>query len=439
MKPEKVRRMLRETIQEINAYKWLYSARPGKDNTRSRKLPFEKMISSILAFRAGTLNHEIMDFFGIDPSVCTSSAFVQQRAKILPEAFETLFHSFTDKLDEANLYQGYRLLAVDGSDLQVAADAQDTDSFFPGTNGQKSYNLLHINAMYDLTQQIYTDAVIQKRKNWNESDALTLMVDRSPIKKALLIADRGYESYNNLAHIQEKGWSFLIRIKDGTNGIGSGFALPETDTYDLPFHIKITRKQTNSVKELLTDRNHYKFLPTNVRFDFLPQTSRKHDPTVFYDLYFRIVRFPISDIAYETIITNLDANLFPTEEIKKLYAMRWGIETSFRDLKHTLGLLHLHAKKVDFVYQEIFAKLTMYNFCEVIARSAVIQQGQRKYAYKVNFSAAAHICFQFFLGKVCPPNLEALLMRFISPIRPGRKDTRKLAQKPSVSFFYRIA
>ena len=42
------------------------------------------------------------------------------------------------------------------------------------------------------------------------------MVDRSAIESALLLADRGYESYNNLAHIQEKGWNFLIRIKDGT-------------------------------------------------------------------------------------------------------------------------------------------------------------------------------------------------------------------------------
>ena len=43
-------------------------------------------------------------------------------------------------------------------------------------------------------------------------------------------------------------------------------------------------------------------------------------------------------------------------DIKRLYAMRWGIETSFRNLKHTLGLLHLHAKKVEFVLQEITSK-----------------------------------------------------------------------------------
>ena len=337
MKSETVKQALYDAIQAITDYKWLYSARPGKDNTRNRKFPFSKMLSSILAFRGGTLNREIMDFFGLDPNIGTSSAFIQQRAKILPEAFECLFQHF------------------------------------------------------------------------------------------------------NLAYIQEKGWYFLIRIKDNTNGITSGLILPDKNEYDVPFRIRLTRKQTNSVKQLLKDKNHYKFVPTSTRFDYLPQSSRKQDPAVFYDLSFRIVRFPISDTICETIITNLDAEQFPLSEIKRLYAMRWGIETSFRDLKHTLGLLHLHAKKVEFVLQEIFAKLTMYNFCELITQSVVIQQGQKKYAYKVTFSDAVHVCFEFFLRNVPPPIVEAMLMNYISPIRPGRKDTRKQTQKPAVSFTYRVA
>ena len=435
MKPDAVKQALNGTIQAMTDCKWLFSTRPGKDNTRNRKFPFQKVISSILAFRGGTLNQEIMDFFGLDPSIGTSSAFIQRRAKILPEAFDCLFQHFTAKVDEDSRYRGLRLLAVDGSDLQIAANPNGPDSYFPGANGQKAYNLLHINAMYDLLQCIYLDAILQKRRNWNESKALTDMVDRSNIEKVLLLADRGYESYNNLAHIQEKGWFFL----DNTTGIASGLNLPDMMEYDIPFHLNLTRKQTISAKQLCKDRNHYKFLPSNVHFDYLPLTSRKHDPAVFYTLHFRIVRFPISDTACETIITNLDSDLFPLADIERLYAMRWGIETSFRALKHTLGLLHLHAKKVEFVHQEVFAKLTMYNFCEMITRSVVIQQNQRKYAYKVNFSDAVHISLQFFLGAVPPPILEAMLMKYISPIRPGRKDTRKLTQKPSVSFTYRVA
>ena len=437
MKPKVVKRALNDTIQAITDYKWLYSVRPGKDNTRDRKFPFKKMISSILAFRGGTLNREIMDFFGLDTNIGTSSAFIQRRAKILPEAFECLFQHFASKVDENKRYHGLRLLAVDGSDLQITANPNDPDSYYPGANGQKAYNLLHINAMYDLLQHTYTDAVIQKSRNADESSALTDMVDRSSIEKALLLADRNYESYNNLAHIQEKGWYFLIRIKDNTNGITSGLILPDADEYDIPFHLQLTRKQTNDIKRLLKNKNKYKFIPHSTRFDFLPLKSRKYDPAVFYDLSFRIVRFPISDTMCETIITNLDAEQYPLPEIKRLYAMRWGIETSFRDLKHTLGLLHLHAKKVEFILQEIFAKLTMYNFCELITQSVVIQQKQ--YAYKVNFSDAVHICFEFFLRNVPPPIVEAMLMNYVSPIRPGRKDARKQTQKPAVSFTYRVA
>ncbi len=138
MKPDTVKKALNDTIQAVTDIKWLYSVRPGKDNTRKRKFPFQKMLSAILAFRGGTLNREMMDFFGLDPSIGTSSAFIQRRAKILPEAFEFLFRYFTDKIDENKLYHGLRLLAVDGSDLQIAANPNDPDSFFPGVNGQKA-------------------------------------------------------------------------------------------------------------------------------------------------------------------------------------------------------------------------------------------------------------------------------------------------------------
>ena len=110
-------------------YKWLFSARPGKDITRNRKFPFQKVIPFILAFRGGTLNHEIMDFFGLDLSTGTSSAFIQRRSTILPEAFESLFHDFSRSVDENKLYRGLRLLAVDGSDLRIAANPKDPDSY----------------------------------------------------------------------------------------------------------------------------------------------------------------------------------------------------------------------------------------------------------------------------------------------------------------------
>lgn len=81
----------------------------------------------------------------------------------------------------------------------------------------------------------------------DESGASTSMVDRSSAQNVLLLADRGYEAYNNLAHIQEKGWSFLIRIKNSKAGIASGLDLPDSNEFDMPFHLMLTNKQTNDV------------------------------------------------------------------------------------------------------------------------------------------------------------------------------------------------
>ena len=94
---------------------------------------------------------------------------------------------------------------------------------------------------------------------------------------------------------------------------------------------------------------------------------------------------------------------------------------------------------MDFIYQEVFAKLIMYNFCQMITQSVVIQQGKKKHAYKVSVSDAVHVCLRFVRGKISPPDVEALLMRYISPIRPGRMLSRKFSPKSSVSLAYRVS
>lgn len=55
------------------------------------------------------------------------------------------------------------------------------------------------------------------------------------------------------------------------------------------------------------------------------------------------------------------------------YSMRWGIETSFRELKYAVGLTSFHAKKREYILQEIWARLILYNFCEVITAHTFIE------------------------------------------------------------------
>ena len=403
------------------------------DFVRNRKLPAEVLLKGIIGMESKSLTNELIDLFHASLDMPSASAFSQQRCKLKPDAFKVIFEGFVNGI-RATFSDKLPVLAVDGSDIQIATNPNDKDSYFPGTNGQKGYNLLHLNALYDLSHHIYTDAIFQKRFDWNEHGALQKMVDRSNIPQALVIADRGYESYNNMAHIQEKGWFFLIRIKDGRNGIKAGFDLPDSDTFDIPISLKLTRKQTNETKELFKDKNHYRFITANMAFDYLPVRNRKCEATKYYDLNFRIVRFRISEDTYETILTNLDTEDYPPKEIKRLYALRWGIEASFRDLKYTVGMLNFHAKKVMCIQQEIYAHLIMYNFAEMITSHVVIEKKQRKHTYKANFSVVVHMCRLFFHGKTTSPNLEAIIAK-----RPERHRTRNLVIKVFHGFLYRVA
>ena len=239
-----------------------------------------------------------------------------------------------------------------------------------------------------------------------------------------------------MAHIQEKGWKFLIRIKDisSSSGIISGLELPDTDEFDLYCPIQLTRRRNAETTPLLADKNHYKWIGASTPLDYLPAASRKNDPIAFYYLPFRVVRFKLSDSSYETVITNLDVENFPPEELKHLYGMRWGIETSFRELKYTVGLLRFHAKKVENITQEIYARLIMHNFSELITSHVVIQKFERKHPCKAHFSVAVQVCRQFLLGNVSPPDVEAIIGRNVSVIRTGRSSPRNMTVKHTVSF-----
>ena len=69
--------------------------------------------------------------------------------------------------------EDFRVLAVDGSDIQIPTNPKDVETFFPGSNGQSPYNLLHLNAMYDLNNWNYADITFGR----NEHTALSATIE----------------------------------------------------------------------------------------------------------------------------------------------------------------------------------------------------------------------------------------------------------------------
>lgn len=428
-----VKTELLSLIEGMASVPWLFAKDSVADFSRKRKLDFETVVKCILSMESGSLKKELLESFDFNPETPSASAFNQQRNKLIPETFEFLFHEFNSKFPEEKKYHGYRLFACDGSDLNIARNPEDTDSYFQSLPTDKGYNQLHLNAMYDLCNRRYIDAVIQPGRKENESLAMTQMIDRYKGEaKTIFIADRGYETYNIFAHAQQKGMYYLIRVKDGSGGgMVSSFSLPKQAEFDYPMHLILTRKHTNEVK---AKPSLYKCLDKKSPFDYLDLHKNK-----FYPMTFRVVRFAITESTYECIITNLPIEEFPMEEIKNIYAMRWGIETSFRELKYAIGLSCFHSKKVEYIKHEIYARLILYNYCEIITMNVVIHHKDTKYVYQMNYTLAIHICRYFLRNDISPPNVEKLIQKNLLPIRPGRSDPRKVKPKSVVSFLYRVA
>ena len=428
---KKVKNKLFSIISEMDKISWLFVKNPGRDFTRKSPLSFEKMLKLMISMDGQSIHKELYNFMGFKTDTPSASAFVQQRGKIDVFAFEYLFKEFSHAFKSTKMLNGYELLAIDGSDIHTPTNTKDSNSYFQTAPDAKGYNLFHLNALYNLLDKRYVDVIVQPRRKFNEHGALCNMVDRaSDRKNVIIIADRGYEGYNTIAHIEQKGWNYLIRVKNN-RGIVAQLSLPIEDEFDIDVNLQLTRRQTKEIKD---NPDKYRAIMTNMNFDYLPLKSKET-----YPLNFRLVRMRLSDDTVETIVTNLERDKFSVNTLKKLYKMRWGIETSFRELKYNVGLSNFHSKKADFILQEIYARLIMYNFSMLIAKNVCIQQNNKAYVYQINFAEAIYICKHFFRNKESPQNVEALIARNILPVRPDRKYIRNIRYQSAVSFIYRVA
>lgn len=439
--PRTVKNSLLHILDEMAADPSPFVKSPGSDFSRNRKIGFSDTLNFIISMGGSSINQELLDYFLYNSMETPSaSAFVQQRSKILPKAFQHIFYTFNQAFQAPPALGGFRLLAVDGSDIDFFCDARDKENHIDNSS-QKGYNAMHLTVLYDLHDRTYADAFLQNGCQKDEFSAFCTMVDRFPSSLAhrtIFFADRGFASYNVFAHILEKGAFFLIRAKDvDSNGIASRMSLPLSGEFDETRSFTLVRRQTKQFKALPGA----KLIQKNISFDFLDYGS---DET--YPMTLRFVRLLLPDGSHECLVTNLPPDSFPSETLLHLYSLRWGVETSFRELKYSVGLVNFHCRKPEFVVQEIWARLILYNFCEVItahsAASLMQEQdpGRKKHAYQVNFTMAIHICHYFLRLPAYgwQPDVDELIRHYLLPVRPDRHFPRYTKYCHAVSFLYRV-
>ncbi len=257
------------------------------------------------------------------------------------------------------------------------------------------------------------------------------MVERSGTAGPLiLLADRNYEAYNNFAPLEARGWKYLIQLKDHNRKNAYGVKLPDQPEFDLPVRLTLGRLTERQMAQRgLPAPERYCRIPDSVTFDYLAPESNG-----FYPFSARIVRLKLEDGSTQMLITNLDSEDFPPPALQALYAKRWGIESSFRELKYTVGLLHLHSKKSELVLQEVFAAFTVFNFAQAVTWSADVDGGKSKYKRRANFSHAVYLCCEALRGRA--GEITGLLERTLQPCRPNRSYPRPKISGNRISPMY---
>lgn len=323
-----------------------------REFSRSRRLTLPVMLRLLIGAEGGSLT-SVLRAAGIEVS---PAALSMRRGQISPDVFREVFDHFNAACTDTATFRGYTVLAADGCAINKPRNP-DEPSFVVHTGTPQGYNQLHLNPLYNILDRTFTDAVIQPTPQKDEIGALVEMVQRNNFdQKTVLILDRGYESYNLMAHCIEKpNLDFVLRVKQNHSAMREIARLPMFEL-DCDIAFTVTTTQTNEDKARGYIHLH---IPKKSKPGSKTSRTRWDHPSP-YSMRLRICRFQLDNGTFETIATSLPRS-FALQDIKELYRMRWGIETSFRDLKYSIGLVNLHGKSDTYATQEIWAALTAFN------------------------------------------------------------------------------
>lgn len=426
MIPEDILNVLKRSIHYVCQNIPCYCNDPISNFTRKRKLPIETLIDFILQMQVKSLNAELCDYFVDIESLPTTSALCQQRNKLNISAFQRINDLFVNSFYDYKTLKGYHILACDGSDVNIAYDENDPKTI--RKNGEnRPFSQFHINALYDCINHIFWDINIDTAAKTRECDAMAEMILKHKYpSNSIITADRGFEKYDLIACCIKNNQKFLIRTKeiDAYSSILSNMNLPNEE-FDLDVRKILTRKQTKITK---ANKELYTYITNKSEFNYFDEEG-------FYEMDLRVVRFKITEDTYECLITNLSREEFGLEELKKIYHMRWDIETSFKVLKYTIGMLSFHSKKRLFIQQEIYAAIILHNLSNMIVqRTEIAIPKNSKYEWKVNFSTAVTNIRKWLRGYISSEELEKRIKKYLAPVRPDRKYKRDMRPKSVIPF-----
>lgn len=393
------------------------------DFSRNRKLPFERTIGIILNMPKRSLSIEIQDFFdhlqsGVES--CTKGAFSLQRSKLKALFFDIwnkqLVNSFYSHYGLATKkWKGFILQAVDGSTAYLINKKEVVDYFGTQGNQHVSVPMAQIVQIQDVLNEVTVWGNIAPIKD-SEMSIINNNIHHFR-KDSLTLFDRGFPSFTLMYLLlnEEKPLHFLMRCRKNFNREVMGFV------------------QSNKTSEIIS------FSPTAEAVEALRKLG--HIVTGKQTIKVRVVKVKLSTGEDEILLTNLfDEGLYTLDDLKQLYALRWGIETTFDKQKNQQQMEQFSGHKVTSIQQDYAATLMISNLQSLIEKQSEKHLEainiRRKHNYKINKNISwhhlKHNVVKLFLENESKQILMKLQQAFeqnLEPIRPNRTFTRDRKSK----------
>ena len=287
--------------------------------TRLRCMGFTKVVGLCLNFLRKTLQVEIDRFMELtDPKVekpMTKQAFSKARHKISPDAFRELFEMTSQtafEQDAFSRYKGYRVFAVDGTELQLPK-TKELSSMFKHTNHSFSPRC-RASVLCDVVSGITIHAVMASTEVGERILAMEHLqyYEAYNQSKSLIIFDRGYPSKALIEHLESRNIKYLMRLQKSFNA-----EIDKSNKQD--FHVTISNCKV------------------------------------------RVLKLCLPNGETETLITSLGRKSFKKDEFQELYHLRWGIETKYNTIKNKLAIENFSGKTFVTVLQDFYATMFLSN------------------------------------------------------------------------------
>lgn len=286
------------------------------------------------------------------PRVPTIGSMSKARAKLSVdqcwEFLTTVSAQVTRRLHQArHVWKGRRIVAVDGTSLVVPRSA-DTRKHFTcpkgGKSGQESH---HPRALLVLALDVLRRVPVTYalgRKGEGERTLIRRMIDHFR-PGDVVVMDRGFPSRELLLELTRRGIDVVMRVnadKASTWKEFRAFLSGKAKTADVTLELGRAHERV-TLRARLVERD---------RQRGRPRRGTKKERMV--------------------LLTTLRSDEgFTRAELVKLYGSRWGVETSFRELKTFMGTEPFHSKTAQGVEQEVVAGLIWQALASLLESSAL--------------------------------------------------------------------